>query len=509
MTKLGTLFRKHIGKLLFPVIVALGIVVGCMFVQLRHQTHEATVESAVTQATSMVDQYKTLRGYYTKNIVKKVKQSDDVQISFEHAECDKTIPLPATMIHDLARLMEENGQNTQLRLYSKHPFPHRKDRKLDSFAERAIAFFEENPDGKFVDSNLTSEESLVRVAIADRMQAEACVSCHNSHPDTPKSDWKLGDVRGVLEVVTNVSPQIARNQEIIASTTNYCLAAAGLILVLIVGLVSIVSSQNKAGNKIKEYATKIAASAHALGMVGQEMGNRAGESATQAETAATEGQLVGSNVQTIASSIEQLSNSISEISGNAANASSSATSAVQAVQKSNSAVSRLGERSDNVGQVIKDIRSVAEQTNLLALNATIEAARAGEAGKGFAVVANEVKELAKETAKATESISATVEGIQSDTKDACQAMSEVQSVIDEINEMQTMIASAVQEQDATSQRVAENISDVSESSGKIATNVAGVAAGVKRGAKDAANAEHLAAELQEIAGELETLTLSI
>ena len=128
-----------------------------------------------------------------------------------------------------------------------------------------------------------------------------------------------------------------------------------------------------------------------------------------------------------------------------------------------------------IGQVIKVITSIAQQTNLLALNATIEAARAGEAGKGFAVVANEVKELAKETAKATEDISRKIEAIQTDTKAAVDAIGTISGVINQINGISSTIATAVEEQNATTNEMARNVSEAARGSGEITSNIAGVA----------------------------------
>jgi methyl-accepting chemotaxis protein len=137
-------------------------------------------------------------------------------------------------------------------------------------------------------------------------------------------------------------------------------------------------------------------------------------------------------------------------------------------------IGNLGDSSAEIGKVVKVITSIAQQTNLLALNATIEAARAGEAGKGFAVVANEVKELAKETAKATEDISAKIEAIQSDSRGAVDAIEEITEVISQISALQTTIASAVEQQNANTNEIATRVSEAAAAAAEIAAAVADV-----------------------------------
>jgi methyl-accepting chemotaxis protein len=197
--------------------------------------------------------------------------------------------------------------------------------------------------------------------------------------------------------------------------------------------------------------------------------------------------------------------SIREIAGNANEAARVAQQAVKVADVTNQTISKLGESSCEIGKVIKVITSIAEQTNLLALNATIEAARAGEAGKGFAVVANEVKELAKETAKATEDIGQKIDAIQSDTRSAVDAIREISQIIGQINDISNTIASAVEEQTATTSEISRNVAEAAKGSGEIAQNITSVASAAQSTTQGAGNTQQASAELSRMAAELQQL----
>src|SRR5690606_38759150 len=219
---------------------------------------------------------------------------------------------------------------------------------------------------------------------------------------------------------------------------------------------SMAAAVNQATQALREALRSVAsgvrtltASVGRMNAVSEKITGSVGETSSQAELVTAAAAEVSRNVQAVAAGSEQMSSSIREIARNASEAAQFATEAVQAAETTNQTVAKLGESSAEIGNVVRMITAIAEQTNLLALNATIEAARAGEAGKGFAVVAGEVKDLAQETARATEDITRRVEAIQSDTAGAVAAIREIGQVITRINEYQLTIASAVEEQTAT------------------------------------------------------------
>ena len=257
--------------------------------------------------------------------------------------------------------------------------------------------------------------------------------------------------------------------------------------------------------QVTESATVLASAAQELTSVSQQMAANAEETATQANVASAAAEQVSTNVNTVANGTEEMGASIKEIAKSANEAARVATSAVKVAEKTNATVAKLGESSAEIGNVIKVITSIAQQTNLLALNATIEAARAGEAGKGFAVVANEVKELAKQTAKATEDISRKIEAIQGDTKGAVEAIAQIGKIINQINDIQNTIASAVEEQTATTGEISRNVGEAAKGSSEIARSITGVAQAARSTTEGASNTKTSADELSRIALDLQKL----
>jgi len=252
-------------------------------------------------------------------------------------------------------------------------------------------------------------------------------------------------------------------------------------------------------------AQTLAGASEEMTSVSQQMGANAEETSAQADVVSGASEQINSNIQTVAAGIEELSASAKEIAGNAAEAATVAETAVESASVANATIAKLDQSSSEIGEIINSITSIAQQTRLLALNATIEAARAGEAGKGFAVVANEVKDLAMETAKASDDISQKIEAIQADSKDAVSAIGQISDIITRINEFQTTIASAVEQQSGTANEIAQNVNVAAKGSIEISQNISGVAEAAQSTSTGANDTQQAAGELSRMASELQQL----
>jgi methyl-accepting chemotaxis protein len=270
------------------------------------------------------------------------------------------------------------------------------------------------------------------------------------------------------------------------------------------GLARFFQNLRESIQQILQNAHSVGTSSEELTAISQQMSGNAEETATQANVVSAASEEVSKNVSVVAAGSEQMLASIREISKSANESARVAKNAVIVAEATNQRISKLGESSIEIGKVVKVITSIAQQTNLLALNATIEAARAGEAGKGFAVVANEVKELAKETAKATEEIGQKIDAIQADTKGAVTAIAEISAIINQINDISNTIASAVEEQTATTNEIGRNITQAANGASEIAKNISGVATAAQSTTTGASDTQSAAKALSVMATQLQS-----
>lgn len=458
-------------KILVPMILGgVGLVALVLFVM--SAAKQANMEQAgLNTAEALSNQIVTLRKFYTTQVASRAKTAG-MALDYDFATRDKTLPLPATLVKALGEQLAADHPGLEVRLYSRHPFPFRAaTEKYDQFEKDSLDALEKNPKVPVSRMETINGRLSIRYAVADVMQP-ACVDCHNNHPLSPKRDWKVGDVRGVVEVSVPIDHVAAvMNAGTAKMASGIVVGVIVLILVLMSLIRGAVVRPLRSTIEVLEAVadgdlTRHLDSDHAdeVGQVGRALNlavaimrdtivaidkNVVGlvASSEQLSTASSE-QVHGAEAQrdqarAVATALEEMSKTVEEISENARRSASVSTETADAARSgghtmetvaeamqviSNSVrettikVETLGHSSERVGQIVRVIEDIADQTNLLALNAAIEAARAGEQGRGFAVVADEVRKLAERSRKATEEIGQIIGEIRSGVKDAVDSM---------------------------------------------------------------------------------------
>jgi signal transduction histidine kinase len=221
-------------RLIAPVLFGVIAIIAAIWLLVPRMIAANATDQAVLASRNVAAQIKTIREYYTENVIDKIVADGTFKASPDYKHDGKAIPLPATMIHDLSALL--SNQNTVINLYSKFPFPNRGSRELDGFEQEAWDFLIRNPQESYSRNEVHDGKHVVRVAVADTMAVQACVNCHNTTATSPKKDWKLGDVRGVLEIVSVIDAQLAHgaalSRSIIIGAVLMGLVLTGITLVV-------------------------------------------------------------------------------------------------------------------------------------------------------------------------------------------------------------------------------------------------------------------------------------
>ena len=262
-------------------------------------------------------------------------------------------------------------------------------------------------------------------------------------------------------------------------------------------------SLTQALSRIAENSVAVGNASEELASVSDQLQSSARQTSEQMSLASGAGEETNTSVRLVASSAQQVGAGIRNVAQNAHEAAAVAATAVRVAGEANATIRQLGESSEQIDNVIRVINSIAEQTNILALNAEIEAARAGEAGKGFAVVANEVKELAKETARATEDIGQRVSAIRGNSRAAVAAISEIGKIIEQISTTQSAIAASVQQQSAATAEITRNMGEAARGTDEIAATISSVARATENTSAAARETQRAASELAMMATELQ------
>ena len=268
-------------KIFIPVVV--GSIFSIVFIAytVKSINESNMIKQSIKQGTDTVEQYKKIRAYYTKKVVVPVKKNHAMKINFDHADKDDTIPLPATMIHDLSALISDSDNGIKLKLYSDYPFPNRSSRVLDQFGKDALANFDKGNYDAFSRTEELDGNEVVRVAIPDFMVADACVNCHNSRADTPKNDWKLGDVRGVLEVIVPIEEQIAASNDVIKVTIGWIFLLEIITFVMLFFVINkyVIRNLNNFSNGLSDFFDFVAGSKSDIKLLDEQNNDEIGKMA--------------------------------------------------------------------------------------------------------------------------------------------------------------------------------------------------------------------------------------
>lgn len=240
-----------IWHVVLPVVLLIFATVCGLVLYLPGALKSAALDSTLQSNVEVSDQIKIIRGYYTKNVVAKALETGAMQPSIDHQEHPTGIPLPATFVKDISDLLSE--RDMQLALISPYPWPHRAQREMDTFQQVAWDAFQADPEAVFAREEMINGQRVMRVAVADRMTGPACVSCHNNHPESVRTDWKLNDVRAVMEVSKVVEPYLAaaelKSRYIISAISS----VAVLLIVVLLAIGFLVSRRTKEKNEAVQH----------------------------------------------------------------------------------------------------------------------------------------------------------------------------------------------------------------------------------------------------------------
>ena len=439
MTDISSQSRQ--GRVVLPIVlVALLVVVMCGLVMFYINTQNVE-QVGVNKAKALADQIKILRTFYTKEVVSRAKDGGlRINYDWEEDPNRRTLPLPATFTNVVGQRIEAQNPGTKIRLYSQYPFPHRKaTEKYDDFEMQALKALEKTPDTPFYRFEEMNGRLSVRYAVADLMRP-ACLECHNNHPETPKTGWKEGDVRGVVEIISPVD-QI---EDGLNTGTLLLLASVALGLGLVVGVsyFSIKKPIQEVVSVLSSASSQIAATVGQQELTAVEQSKSVTDTTTTMEGISTSSMRMAEQSEVASSGAQDASTLAEEGTRMVQQAMQAMESMKEKVEAIADEIGRLSQQTGQIGGITKLVSDLANQTNLLALNAAVEAARAGEQGKGFAVVAGEIRKLADQSKTSAEKIYALLDEIQKSTNSTVTVTEQGTKTVQEVTGLANRVAEA-------------------------------------------------------------------
>jgi len=367
----------------------------------------------VNKAKALADQVVTLRSFYTQEVVSRAKESG-MSINYDWDTAPNTLPLPATFTNVLGRQIKKENPGTAIRLYSRYPFPHRKGTETyDQFEMDALMAVEQTPKKPFYRKEIINGRLSMRYAIADVMRT-ACVDCHNSHPETPKVGWKVGDVRGVVEIITPIDQE---NVGLLNGTMILLgCVAVGLLVVAWFSIFIIKKPIHDAVKVLSATSGQLADAAEQQEQAAISQSGSANETTTTMEELGASSMRMAEQSEVASTGTQEAAALTEQGSGMIELAHEGIDAMLEKVEKIAEEIFLLSEHTSQIENITRLVSDLANQTNLLALNAAIEAVRAGEHGKGFAVVAGEIRKLADQSKASAEKINVLLLDIQKTTK---------------------------------------------------------------------------------------------
>jgi methyl-accepting chemotaxis protein len=523
-------------KLLLPLTFAgLGIT-GAVLAVIGHTRNEAVAQAGLATGRAVANQVVTLRSFYTAEIASRAQKAG-MTLAHDYDSKDGSLPLPATLVKALGASVAKEYPGTDVRLLSRHPFPHRAaESKLDSFETAALAALEQRPNEPQFRVEEVGGRLSARYAVADVMKA-GCVSCHNSHAQSPKKDWKAGDVRGIVEVVVPVDQldqSISRSAMMIGGLVIGGFGLLGMLLWWVVLRVvsrplrsaAVVMREVAEGDLRAHVAEQSAHSRDEVDQLHQAMGTmvtrlhaamdqvRSGmDSIRQASQEVAAGNLdlsarteqAASSLQETSSTMSQLTDAVRQSAAAAGEANALAGSAASVARRGGEVVAEVVTTMDQIhassreiADIIGVIDGIAFQTNILALNAAVEAARAGEQGRGFAVVAAEVRMLAQRSAEAARQIKAligsSVDKVEAGSRLVVQAGETMREIVASVQRVSDMVGDI----SATAGEQSRSIGQVNGAIGQLDQMTHQNAALVEEGSASAASLDEQTTRLAQV-----------